>query len=90
MGEQQLLAQASVMMKLPYGASDKYREDGHPEQEVISLWEIGGSSGRISKYKCPKVKVKDKLRCTFQKQVLQSSIFFFWKSQFVPCSTFSF
>lgn len=36
------------------------------------------------------IKIKDKLRCAFQKQVLQSSTFFFWKSQFVPSSTFWF
>lgn len=77
-------------MKLPCSASDKYREDGHLEQEIISLGEIRGSSGRISKCKYLTVKIKDKLRCTFQKQVLKSSTLFFWKSQFIPSSRFWF
>lgn len=34
------------------------------------------------------VKIKDKLRCTFQKLISHSSSFFFWKSQFVPSSIF--
>lgn len=47
------------MMKLPCSAFDKYREDGHLEQEIISLGKIRGSSGRISKCKYPTDKIKE-------------------------------